>query len=524
MRRLLHGVLLASSVTMLGCAVDPRVPRVYDGRVIEGPYVPSEAYGAYLRGVLAEEAGDYRSALAAYEETIKEDDEDPEPFVRIGDMRCRLDPKSRSADEAFAQAQAIDRTYEPLLVARARCAASRGQGDQALALAESVGKADRQGPELEALYLSLAAKRPERSRAIALTVASGEHAVAWDALVAWGRTHDDPELVARGLEGLLRVAPMRSAEVEAGAVELLGQGQLALARRVASAVADAPADLGVRNVRDATVARLAIDEAIARGDMDRAERRAVRGHVARAEVAARALLLERAIEAFALAAHVIEADPTDTCAAMVGAAIAPADSRFRRPVGGSAPALCALGLASRLAARGEIDGARSFITGVSLDRLSPHDPLGAALVELAVRGVVPDGALSSELRLELAARRRDAPPPVDPGLIDARHQLLFHSLVDPTGAPARALLAKLGRAADRDSLVAFALVRAAIVSPPGDLTSVRAAIAAAPADPLVLAAAVDLAKKTGKAEDVAPVRARLMAVARTPAERALAEP
>ena len=138
MRRLLHGVLLASSVTMLGCAVDPRVPRVYDGRVIEGPYVPSEAYGAYLRGVLAEEAGDYRSALAAYEETIKEDDEDPEPFVRIGDMRCRLDPKSRSADEAFAQAQAIDRTYEPLLVARARCAASRGQGDQALALSKTV--------------------------------------------------------------------------------------------------------------------------------------------------------------------------------------------------------------------------------------------------------------------------------------------------------------------------------------------------------------------------------------------------
>jgi hypothetical protein len=101
---------------------------------------------------------------------------------------------------------------------------------------------------------------------------------------------------------------------------------------------------------------------------------------------------------------------------------------------------------------------------------------------------------------------------------------LFHSLVDPIGAPARALLSKLTAASDRDPLVAFALVRAAIASPPNDARAVHAAIASAPADPLVLAAAVDLAKKTGKAEDVAPARARLMAVARTPAERALAEP
>lgn len=518
-------------VALAGCATPSKVARVYDGRVVEGPYVPPEAYAAYLRGVLAEEAGDFRSALAAYEEAIQADDEDPEPFTRIGDMRCRLDPKSRAADEAFAQAQSIDRTYEPLHVARARCAAARGQEARALAWTESVRPADRQGPELEALYLSLAGKRAERSRAIALTVAAGEHVVAWEALIAWGKTHDEPELVARGLEGLLHVAPMRSNEVEAGALELLGQGERGLAQRLAAAVADAPEDLGVRNVHDAMVARLAIDEALIRGDLARAERRAVRGHVSRAEVAGRALLLERAEEARALAAQVVEADPTDRGAAMVDAAIAPSDARLRgahaKGSAASVPGVCALALAQRLASRGEIEAARTFLAGANVERLVPRDPLGAVLVELRVRGVVADTALSSELRLEVAARQRSAPPAIDPTVVDARHALLFHSLVDPTGAPARGLLAKLGAAVDRDPLVGFALVRAALASPPSapeGWTRVRAAIAAAPADPLVLAAAVELAKKSGKAEDVAPARARLMAVARTPAERALAEP
>ena len=38
-----------------------------------------------------------------------------------------------------------------------------------------------------------------------------------------------------------------------------------------------------------------------------------------------------------------------------------------------------------------------------------------------------------------------------------------------------------------------------------------------------LTAGRELAKRTGRAEELTPVRARLMAVARTPAERALAK-
>jgi tetratricopeptide (TPR) repeat protein len=524
-------VVFAAVLAMTGCAIEPTVPRVYDGHVVEGEFVPSEAYAAYLKGVLAEEAGDYRTALGAYEETVKEDDEDPEPFTRIGDMRCRLDPKDRAADDAFAHAHAIDHGYAPLALARARCAAARGQDAAAAAMVEAVGKADRQSPSIEALYVSLGNAKPSRTRALALTVASGEHVVAWEALIAWARTHNDAELLANGLIGLLHVAPMRASEVEAGAVELLGQGQLTEARRVAIAAADASPDLGVRNVRDATVARLAIDEALVRGDLAAAERRATRGHIPRSEIAARALFLERGQDALALAVRFLAEDPTDAGAAMVVRAIAPSDPRGTKApaVADHPPAACALAMARELARAGEVEAARTFLNRVAPERIAPHDPLiGSIAVDLTIRGAIADASLPIELRLEVAARRRDAPPVVDPNAVDAKHALLFHSMVDPTGAPARALLAKIGAAADRDPLIGYALARAALAAPPTDWTSVRAAIKASPTDPLVLAVAVELAlknaKESGKADEVAPARARLLAVARTPAERALARP
>jgi hypothetical protein len=83
-------------------------------------------------------------------------------------------------------------------------------------------------------------------------------------------------------------------------------------------------------------------------------------------------------------------------------------------------------------------------------------------------------------------------------------------------------------AAERDPIVGFALARAALAGAPGvpgksdAWAPVLRAIAAEPSHPLLLAVAVEIAKKAGRAEDVPPARARLMAVARTPAERALA--
>jgi hypothetical protein len=527
----------------IGCGSDAAVIRVYDGRIVPGAYVPPNAYAAYLKGVLAEEQGDLRSALAAYERAASDDDEDPEPFTRIGDVRCRLDPRSNAADEAFGRAARLDPTYAPALAARARCAAMRGDPAAGIRLVEQVAPPDRTSPTIEAVFVRLAAQRGEaasadaaaRQRAIALTLGHAEQPVAWDALVAWSRAKGDTELLAAAFEGLLRAAPIRSREVEAGALELLGAGQSSLARRVAAAVADSGPERGIASLHDATVARLAVDEALLRGDRERAERRATRGHVPAGELAARALILERADVAGAIAEAVLSADPAAGCAAMVVAAIhardgsppAPAE-RPPAPASTDRPAAaCVLALAERLAVVADPEAARRWAARVTPAPMAPHDPIvGPLAVDLAARGVVAETALPLELRLELAARRREAPPPVSTTAdLDARHVLLWHTLVDPSGAPASALLARLYRAADRDPIVGFSLARAALAGPaaPADRwASVVRAIAAAPSHPLLLAAAVDLAKRAGRAEDAEPARVRLMAVARTPAERALA--
>ncbi len=547
-----RGVALALALAplALGCAGESKVTRVYDGRIVEGPFVPPEAYAAYLRGVLAEEAGDLRSALSAYELAAREDDEDPEPFTRIGDVRCKLDPKSKGADEAFSRALRIDRSYAPLLAAQARCSAARGNPAEGVATLEKIAAEDRTSASLEALFVRLAAQkrdspadRQARDRAIALTLASEDNPVAWDALIAWGRGKADGELLARGLEGLIRVAPTRSREIESGALELLGIGQAGLARRVAARLADAPHELGIGRIHDPTVARLAIDEAILSGDLARAERRATRGHVALSEVAARALILERPDLAATLARGVLSADPGAGCAMMVVATLAARDGkppvvsdrgRGKDPPSDRPAAACVLVMAERIAALGGAEAARVWAQRVAPAPMAPHDPVtGPLAVDLAARGVIDEKGLPLELRLELAARRREPPPAVDAAaldkhVVDAKHALLWHLLVDPNGTPAKTLLSRMHVAADRDPIIGFALARAALAGAPGapgksDVWApVLRAIAASPSHPLLLAVAVEIAKKGGRAEDVPPARTRLMAVAQTPAERALA--
>lgn len=543
-------LVVTSSALAIGCVGQSKVTRVYDGRIVEGPFVPPEAYAAYLRGVLAEEEGDLRAALAAYELAAREDDEDPEPPSRIGDVRCRLDPKDGGADEAFARALWIDRTYAPALAAEARCAAARGEPSEGVAILERIAVEDRTSASLEALFIRLSAETPDspvdeqaRARALALTLASGANPVAWEALIAWGRGKWDGELLARGLEGLLRVSPTQSRDVEAGALELLGIGHAGLARRVAARLADAPPALGVRRVHDPTVARLAIDEALLSGDAERAARRATRGHVALSEVAARALILGRPELAEALANGVLASDPNAGCATMVLAAIAarggasPVAGARRRGEGRPSDrpaAACVFVMAERLAAVAGADAARRWAARVAPAPMAPRDPVtGPLAVELAARGVLDEDGLPLELRLELAARRREPPPAIDVAalegrLVDAKHALLWHLLADPNSAPSKRLLSRMRRAADRDPIVGFALARAALAGAPlapgkaDAWAPVLRAIAASPSHPLLLAVAVEVATMGGRDEDVPTARARLMAVAQTPAERSLA--
>jgi hypothetical protein len=425
----LGSVALTSLVALSGCGADSRVTRVYDGHIVEGRYVSPDAYAAFLRGALAEEGGDLRGALNAYAKAIEEDEDDPELFARIGEVRCKLDPKDDVADRAFTRALALDPTSASALGAKSRCFLARGRTDEAVELAIRAAAQDPKNVSLDALVIRASANRPDpaaRDRAIALTLAHGESPAAWDALIVWGRAHKDADLVARGLAGLVQAAPTRSLEVEKGALALLEGGQLALARRVATSVTDAPRELGVIGPRDATVARLAVDEALARGDRDAALARATRGHVALAEVAARALVLDKRDLASAIASSVADADPGASGALMVKAALKSTGAGSAAGTAGTAatagatkahaeamahvtdqpPELCALVFADRLATAAGADVARTWLARITRIPMAPRDPIGGPLaVDLATRGVLGVAELPPDLRASFQRAR-----------------------------------------------------------------------------------------------------------------------
>ncbi|MBX3189307.1 MAG: hypothetical protein KF819_19945, partial [Labilithrix sp.] len=162
------------------------------------------------------------------------------------------------------------------------------------------------------------------------------------------------------------------------------------------AVAEAPRELGVRGPRDATVARLAVDDALARGDREATLRRATRGHVPAAEVAARALLLERQELATEIASSVLAADPTASGAQMVKAAIAVTAGNAGKAADGLAkvsdqpPELCALLFADRLAIAAGNEAARAWLARITFTPMAAHDPLAGPLAtDLVARGILP---------------------------------------------------------------------------------------------------------------------------------------
>jgi hypothetical protein len=383
---------------------------VYDGRVVEGHYVSPEAYAAFLRGVLAAEASDVAGALRAFSEALAEDDEDPEIHARIGELRCRLDPKDPEAIRSFDRALQFDPSSASVLAAKARCALARGDVQSASngmhrALAEDPNNV---GLGAEAVRLGARLADPSaEARAMRLTQTHSESPVAWDALVAWGWSRKRLDYIERGLTGLVATAPLRSGEVEGQALALAASGEVLVARRVSAAIADAPARFLVRGPRDATVARLAVDEALARGDERTALSRAVRGHVAWTEVAARAHLLGQRDIALRLSRSRRLAEPLSSGATMVLLALG---EDVLPPLGGDAadvpPELCVLVYADHLARTVNAARASSWLSQRTRTKLAPQDALGAALsLDLVRRSVLPAKDLSDELRARLSQAR-----------------------------------------------------------------------------------------------------------------------
>jgi hypothetical protein len=520
--------VIALAALLGGCGSRQAVARVYDGELRLGRAVGSEAYSAFLAGTLADAAGDSKRALAAYERALRLDDDAPELWTRLGDLRCRLDPRDQVADRAFGRALDLDPTYAGAHVARARCALSRGREDAAAESARAALAADPRAYAAEVMLARASSRRPSpelRARVVALTLAHGEREAAWDAMLAWGTARADAELTARALAGLARVAPYRRAEIARAALTLAGDGELASARVAAAAAVDA-AGAGATGPVPAAAVRLAVDEALARGDGETARRRSGGGRVGLAELAARAWLLGRGELARELASLVAEADPGAIGARMVllaAGAEPPAPSRARESV----PAACALVLARRLAADAGEAAAAAWLAEVRAEALVDADAtVGPLAVDLAARGVLAEAALPLSFAVQLASRRGDAAALAtllarpDAADLAPRVRLLALAGTEPAGAAARELAVRLAGAVERDTMVAAGVGRVALAQPAlsSALAGVRRTIEERPADALLAAVAVELFARDGARDKTAAARARLAALASTPAE------
>ncbi len=526
------GLFVAAALAVQACGASPDVVRVVDGRLVAGAFVEPEVYASFLRGAIAEAAGDLAGALAAYAETAERDPSDPEVWTRIGDVRCRMRASDEGAERAISRALAIDSGYAPAWEARARCATLRDPTGGARAAAEAALRASREDPRAIAPQLVLARAAESsgdvaaaRDRLVALTLVHRESVAAWEALAAWGRAHDDSVLMARALAEAVRHSPGQRRAFGDRAVKLAGEGEAQAARVVAAAAVDADGP-GV----SPAAARLALDAAISEGDVEQVRLRATRGRLGLEEAAARALLLGDRRMARQLAAPVAAADPKAAGARMVLAAagdLDPADLarvfQGAKAPAGDVPFAAVAAFAERLADVVGVDAARRFAVATGGPTGEPGDPLLArAAAELAARGVMDGATLPVDARIELAARQRTLSPDPADGEVDPRHRLLALSLLRPQSPEALAFARALSPAARRDGMIASALAKIALArgTPPDAVEAGRLG-AIDPRDPIAAAAALDVAKTRGDERAIIPARARMTALARTPAERAL---
>lgn len=283
------GAALVALVLAPACSA-PKVVRVVAGRPVEGRYVSPRAYAYYARGAEAEARGDLAGALHAYEGAARDDD-GAEPLTRVGAVRCvLLGADGDGVVDAWRRAEAADPAYAPLWRERARCDLGAGRFAVALAAAERAVALDPDDVDAS-IVLAAALERSGRFEESA-RVLEGDvvrfpaAAAAWRALRDFANRRGDADRAARANIALQRLAPLPPSPV------------------------------------DAATARAALDAAIRRDDGDAVRRLAVAARLPLADVAVRAVALDRPSLARALAGVVLGADPRDASARVAVAAAA----------------------------------------------------------------------------------------------------------------------------------------------------------------------------------------------------------
>lgn len=158
--------MLALALASTGCAglFNDTVPRKVHGRVYTGAFIPEEAYAAFLEGALAEQQRAPDRAEQAYLRAVAQDGKHPEPWVRLGALRCAQGAQ-KTSDDAFSRASRLDPEFAPIFRERALCAFRRGDANAARSLATQALALDPADPEPPLLLarLALAADQPEEA-------------------------------------------------------------------------------------------------------------------------------------------------------------------------------------------------------------------------------------------------------------------------------------------------------------------------------------------------------------------------
>ncbi len=356
--------LLLTACATAGChLVEPdRVTRSFDGRVVEGPFVSEEAYDAYLRGAEAEARRDYGAAEAAFGQAARLAPDAPDPWARLGAARCARAASAAGAAAAFARAIAIDETFAPTYVERARCALGRGKVAEAERDALRALELAPGDPAAGLLYVDVVARRGDRARAL-----------RW--LDNLALRHPDERPLFAAMLDLSRA----SGDAAHGA---WAERELARLRPASPTVAPRPPK-GLE----------ALDAALRRGDLDAARARALEQHLPASAVAVRAVALGAYDAGSRQARLVLGADPDDADARV--AALASADAL------GDEPGFLAL-LASAPPRPGRLSALGSLVLAELLRRRS-EAPAAEAVLDGAAGG--DDDPLAARLRRRVAPAR-----------------------------------------------------------------------------------------------------------------------
>jgi len=335
----------------LACGGGAPVTRLVDGRLETGRAVNEEAYAASLRAGIFDATGDRDRALDALEQALAADPDSPELLARYGEVACGAErsspPRPASALSAFSRALALDPTYAPAWLGRARCLELLGREPEALAAAQLAVAYD-----------------PEHVGATELVArllfAFGRKSEGW----AW-------------LDGLATLAP-ESPEAQrallSAAVRLRDRARERRAKK-------ALVTLGVRVPGEAAEE---LERAIARRDLPAARRAAISLRLASGALAV--LLATRAPElALAEAETVLRADPTASDAWIAGLAAADALADHERFA--------------------------TLLTELDPDPLPPSRAALALLGALVQRHAGNDGARALTQALGAPSSRADVPKP-----------------------------------------------------------------------------------------------------------------